>query len=81
MRSHDLACRIREIRKELFGDEGAAILAAAVNVSPRTWMNYEAGVTMPARVVLQLIHATAVSPHWLLTGQGPKFHDAASTNR
>lgn len=70
-----LAQRVREIRLEVFGDSGGAILADVLNVPARTWMNYEAGVTIPAPVILRLIDATGVSPHWLLTGRGPKYHE------
>lgn len=73
MRPHDLARRVREIRQELFGEDGGPILAAAMDLPARTWMNYEQGVMMPAGVVLRLILATQASPHWLLTGEGPKY--------
>jgi hypothetical protein len=68
-----LALRVREIRRELFGESGGPLLADVLQVPARTWMNYEAGVTVPAPVILRLIDATGVSPRWLLTGQGPKY--------
>ena len=38
-------------------------------------MNYEAGCTIPAPVILQFIELTGAHPHWLLTGEGPRFLD------
>jgi hypothetical protein len=68
-----LANRVGEIRQELFGETGGPRMAELLHLPTRTWMNYEAGVTMPAPVILRLISATGVSPQWLLTGQGPKY--------
>jgi hypothetical protein len=68
-----LARRLQEVRHDLFGEHGGAMLAEVLHLPPRTWTNYEAGVAIPAAVLLRLIAATGVSPHWLLTGQGPKY--------
>jgi hypothetical protein len=68
-----LGQRVREIRAELYGENGGPLLAAAVGVPHRTWVNYEAGVTIPGLVILRLIEATNVEPHWLLTGEGAKY--------
>lgn len=73
-----LAWRIREIRRELVGEDGVATLARALHLPTRTWMNYEMGVTIPATVILQLIETFGVSPHWLLTGKGPRSSQARS---
>ena len=69
----DLAHRVREIREDLYGEYGAQFLADALGLPLRTWANYERGVTIPAVCILKLIDATGVSPHWLLTGRGPKY--------
>jgi hypothetical protein len=71
----ELAVRLREIREDLYGHCGAPLLADALHIRVQTWLNYESGVTMPAHVVLKLIHIARVNPHWLLTGQGDP-HDA-----
>ena len=42
----------------------------------RTWLNYEAGVTIPGEVLLRFIDAAGVDAHWLLTGEGPKYRSA-----
>jgi hypothetical protein len=68
-----LAHRVRAIRKELVGDHGGPLLAEALRLPFRTWMNYEAGCTIPAQVILLFIDITAAHPHWLLTGDGDKF--------
>ena len=72
-RQADLACRIREVREDLYGEYGAQFLADALDLPLRTWANYERGVVIPAVVILKLIEATRVNPCWLLTGRGPKY--------
>jgi hypothetical protein len=67
-----LAERVREIRREFYGDDGVPLLAETLKLPYRTWMNYEAGVTIPALVILRLIEVSGASPRWLLTGQGEK---------
>jgi hypothetical protein len=65
-----LASRFREVREVLYGENGAAALAAALDLPKATWLNYERGVTMPADVLLRLIALTGTDPYWLLTGEG-----------
>ena len=36
----NLAERVREIRREFFGEDGVPLLAEALKLPPRTWMNY-----------------------------------------
>jgi hypothetical protein len=68
-----LARRVREIRRRLFGDNGGPFLAEALHLPYRTWRNYEAGVTIPAAVLLRFIEVCGASPHWLLAGEGEPF--------
>src|SRR5689334_19945618 len=68
-----LAERLRSLRAELFGDRGGPELARRLGLPIRTWYNYEAGVTVPAEVILKIIELTAVEPMWLLHGRGPKY--------
>ncbi len=68
-----LAERLKKLRTELFGERGGPELARRLGLPVRTWYNYEAGVTVPAEVVLKVIEMTAVEPVWLLHGQGPQF--------
>jgi DNA-binding transcriptional regulator YiaG len=65
-----LACRIREIRERLYGENGAEMLARALNVPVQTWRNYERGVTMPAHVLLEFLELTGSDPASLLTDDG-----------
>ena len=68
-----LAERVREIRLELFGEDGGPLLARALHLPYRTWMNYETGVTIPAPVILGFIEFVTASPRWLLTGEGDRY--------
>jgi hypothetical protein len=70
----DLAARVGEVRRDLYGTHGGPLLAEAMGLPFRTWMNYEAGCTIPGHVILQFIQITGVDHHWLLTGVGEKYH-------
>jgi hypothetical protein len=76
----ELAVRLREIRRDLYGEFGAQTLADELEIQVGTWLNYERGVTMPAHVVLKLIDIARVNPHWLLTGRGEP-HDYQCCDR
>ena len=67
-----LARRIRVIRVERYG-EGVGDLAVGLGIPAATWRNYEAGVTMPATLMLRFVLLTGVSPAWLLTGDGRRY--------
>ena len=73
-----LAQRVREVRRELYGESGAPILAAALELPARTWLNYESGVVIPAAVILRFIEVTGAAPGWLLTGRGDRYTTAPS---
>ena len=68
-----LANRVREIRQEVFGEQGGAVLAHRLKLPERTWSHYEAGVTIPATTILDFIRVTGVNPLWLDSGEGEKF--------
>ena len=70
---NNLARRIREVRLELYGEHGGPLLAEALQVPFRTWLNYENGCTIPATSILRFIELTRTNPHWLLTGWGDKY--------
>src|SRR3954451_23510233 len=74
-----LAERIREVRLDLYGEHGSPMLAEGLGLPPRTWLNYEAGVTIPGLILLKFIRVTRVCPDWLLTGDGPKYEAIVST--
>jgi hypothetical protein len=68
-----LGRRLAIVRLELYGNRGAAEMARRLGLPVRTWYNYEAGVTIPAEIILKVIKSTSVEAGWLLDGQGPKF--------
>lgn len=68
-----LGFRMREIRDDLYGEDGLQNLACAVGVPEQTWLNYERGVSMPADLLLEFLVLTNANPDWLLTGEGECF--------
>jgi phage repressor protein C with HTH and peptisase S24 domain len=68
-----LSERLRDVRTELFGERGGSEMARRLGLPIRTWYNYEAGVTIPAEVLLKFVELTSVEPLWLLHGRGAKF--------
>jgi Peptidase S24-like len=76
-----LAERLAGLRSELFGERGGPEMARRLGIPVRTWYNYEAGVTVPAEVILKIIELTAIEPTWLLHGKGPKFRPGAPERR
>jgi hypothetical protein len=68
-----IAARVREIRYELFGEHGAPLLADAIGVPSRAWINYERGASIPCEVALSFIEVTNANPQWLLRGRGRKY--------
>src|SRR4051812_30493469 len=69
----DLAERLVSLRRDFFGTRGGPAIARSLNVTSRTWYNYERGMTIPAEILLKLIETFAVEPSWLLHGEGPRF--------
>jgi len=74
LRSHvGLARRVREIRRDIYGESGASMLAEDLDLPARTWVNYESGVIIPATVILHFLEVTGANPGWLLTGEGDRY--------
>ena len=69
-----LARRLREVRRERFGDDVEA-LADELGIPSRTWLNYESRVSMPAETLLDFVAITRARPVWLRTGEGEKYAD------
>jgi hypothetical protein len=78
LRQVRLAGRVRKIREERFGVEGTHALATRMGIPEQTWRHYEAGVTIPAEVILQFIAITGAHPLWLITGEGERYMGAVS---
>ena len=71
-----LGRRLRQVRMELYGENGGPMLAEALRLPFRTWINYESGVTVPALVMLRFIELTGACPDWLLTGEPPRYRES-----
>ncbi len=76
-----LAERLASLRQEMFGERGGPEMARRLGIPVRTWYNYEAGVTVPAEVILKIIELTSIEPSWLLHGQGAKFRQGKPERR
>ncbi len=74
-----LARRVREIRRDIYGDAGAPMLAEVLDLPARTWVNYESGVIIPATVILHFVEVTGAKSGWLLTGEGERYRTGQST--
>jgi hypothetical protein len=71
----ELGERLREVREDLYGQDGSQFLADALGIPTLTWLNYESGVSVPAEIVLRLQVFASVNAGWLLTGDGEKYDD------
>jgi hypothetical protein len=69
----EIAERLAEFRRELFGERGGPEMARRLGIPARTWYNYESGVTIPGEVLLAFLVQTGVNPEYLLSGKGPKY--------
>jgi hypothetical protein len=65
--------RLRILAREKYGEANSWWFAPALGLPPKTLVNYEAGCTIPAEVMLAIIDITGAHPHWLLTGCGPRY--------
>lgn len=87
MSARKLGDRLRIIRVEVFGTEGAPDIARQLGISPKTWTDYEEiGELAPTADLLRFIKLTGASPEWLWTGEGPKYspsgvEDSGGTSR
>jgi hypothetical protein len=70
-----LAGRLRDVRLQLYGEEGMGRLCHWLGIPTRTWLRYEAGETIPADVILRFLAVTRVQAGWLLRGRGAQFGD------
>ena len=67
------ADRMGEVRLDLYGEDGLDSLTRALELPAQIWLNYERGVVMPARLMLEFLVLTDVDPKWLLTGEGDRL--------
>ena len=73
-----LNTRVRQIRREVYGENGIPTLAEALGVSARTWENFEAGVAIPGTVILEFVALTGVAPDLALDGKGEPYSGDSS---
>lgn len=79
MNGDALSPRVREIRRDKFGEDGIATLSQNLKIPAQTWENFESGVSIPAGIILEFIELTGVEPHWLLTGEGARYRARSAT--
>jgi hypothetical protein len=72
--------RLRSIRRDIYGEDGIPLLAGQLEIPPRTWENYEAGVTIPDLIILGFLSLTGSNAHWLLTGEGEAYSNRPDVN-
>ncbi|WP_240907327.1 ester cyclase [Paludisphaera rhizosphaerae] len=65
--------RLAQIREDLFGERGGPELARRLGIPVRSWYDYETGVRIPSDVLLAFLDETGAEPHWLRTGEGPRY--------
>jgi hypothetical protein len=68
-----IAARLRAIRRDLHGEHGAQFMADDLGIPLQTWVNFEKGVVIPGRILLEVVVRAHVNPRWLLTGEGTKY--------
>ena len=69
----DLADRLRQVRATLYGEDGGPELARQLAIPPRSWTNFESGVSIPGDILLHFLILTDAEPRWLLFGEGASF--------
>ena len=69
----ELGRRVRQVRRELYGNNGIDALAKELSLPAQAWIAYERGGPIPGRVFLRFIDATGANPHWLLSGHGERY--------
>jgi hypothetical protein len=69
--------RLRRVRSDLYGQYGAPELARELGLPVRTWLSYELGAAIPAKVLLHFLVLTRAEPLWLLRGEGQQYNTAA----
>jgi len=74
----ELGKRLRKVR-EMLGNEGHEQFSVRLNLPKNTLANYETGLREPpASVIAAYNDVYNIDTHWLLTGKGEMFTDAAA---
>jgi hypothetical protein len=65
-----LSERIRAIRIDRFGDDGASVLANLMGIPESKLTSMETHGPIPGHLIVAFIVVTDASPGWLLSGEG-----------
>ncbi len=65
--------RMRAIRVDLFGENGAFILAGLLGIPEGKLTCMETEGPIPGYLVLAFIEVTEANPRWLLSGTGERY--------
>jgi hypothetical protein len=76
-----LSDRIRAIRIDRFGDEGASVLASLMGIPEAKLTRMETHGPIPGHLILAFIEVTDASPGWLLSGAGEWYSPAMGSAR
>lgn len=68
--------RLQRVRFDLYGEYGAPELARELGLPVRTWIGYELGAPIPAKVLLHFLILTRAEPLWLLRAEGQQYKTA-----
>ena len=70
-----LADRLREIRRDLYGEDGLENPRPRLGVPAQTWRNYVTGHNHTRRGAVEFVALTETDPQWLLTGEGERLSE------
>jgi hypothetical protein len=73
-----LSQRVRAIRRDLFGDDGGALLANLLRIPTRRVAQMEIRGPIPGHIILAFIEVTGANPSWLLSGEGERYTRVAA---
>jgi hypothetical protein len=68
-----LSGRMRAVRVDLFGEDGAFTLASLLGVSEGSLTRMETEGPIPGHLMLAFIEVTEANPRWLLSGSGERY--------
>jgi hypothetical protein len=74
-----LSERIRAVRIDRFGDDGASLLASLMGITEGKLTRMEMHGPIPGHLILAFIEVTDASPVWLLTGAGEWYSQVLVT--
>jgi hypothetical protein len=76
-----LSDRIRAIRVDRFGDDGAQVLASLMRIPESKLTSMETHGPIPGHLILAFIEVTDANPGWLLSGAGEWYSPVLGDSR